>query len=385
MGFTMDVDALAVPNEEAIKAEIVQQLVVQPQEKTALQTMAEERVKDILAIDLESIEDRQAISKGIEEFGIETMKTSASKNAMLSVSVQKLGDMEGKDNLVARGLVDLNKKMKELDPSLIDFTKTGFLGKLFNPLRGYFEKYEKADDIISNIIKSLEKGQETLRQDNVTLEIEEVAMRNLTKKLNKEIELILAMNAYIDKEIALARANNESEDKLRFIQEEVLFPLNQKTIDMQTLLGVNQQGILAVEIIRRNNKTLITSVERAKYVSISALRTGAMVAHGLYNQKVVLKKVEMINETTNNIIAGTSRMLKEQGVAIQKQAVEAAVSVDTLKVAFKDCMTAMDDISKYKVEALPKLKTTIQQFKELTDESEKYIQKLEKGNKLSLA
>ena len=98
-----------------------------------------------------------------------------------------------------------------------------------------------------------------------------------------------------------------------------------------------------------------------------------------YNQKIVLKKIDLLNKTTNDLISGTSKMLKEQGTEIQRQSIESNISVDTLKSAFSDTLEALNAISSYKQEALPRLKETISQFKELADLGEKQISKLEKS------
>jgi uncharacterized protein YaaN involved in tellurite resistance len=63
---------------------------------------------------------------------------------------------------------------------------------------------------------------------------------------------------------------------------------------------------------------------------------------------------------------------------------ETNISVDTLKAAFADAMEALDSISTYKQEALPKMRDTINQFKELASRGEEQIEKLEKGQKLGL-
>lgn len=83
-------------------------------------------------------------------------------------------------------MTELNLQLKDLDPSAVDFAKTGFLGKFFNPLRSYFAKYQKADAVISDIIISLDKGKTVLKNDNTTLEFEQQALRELTKKLQKK-------------------------------------------------------------------------------------------------------------------------------------------------------------------------------------------------------
>jgi len=179
------------------------------------------------------------------------------------------------------------------------------------------------------------------------------------------------------------KARNEDPEKVKFVTEEVLFPLRQRFMDMQQMIVVNQQGVMATEIVIRNNKELMRGVERARNVTINALRTSVMVAGALYNQKIVLKKIQMLNEITNNFIRSNAQMLKGQGAEIQKQSMEANISVETLKTAFADVMEALDSISTYKQEALPKMRDTINQFKELAAKSEEQIQQLEKGHKLA--
>lgn len=377
MDFSME-----VVDGKAVEEEIIEQIKPEPQEVVALKNIANQNVANLVKIDMTSLEERSTVLKGIEEFGLETIRKSSEKNSLLQVPIKDLSKLGGEGSEVAEGLVALQREMKHLDPSLIDFSKTGFLGKLFNPIRAYFEKYQKADSVINDIVASLERGKNTLKNDNTTLEIEEVALRDLTKKLAKEIEMGSFMDEAISQEVDKARAANEDADKIRFISEEVLFPLRQRIMDMQQMIIVNQQGIMAIEVIRRNNKELIRGVERAKNVTISALRIATMVASALYNQKIVLKKIEMLNETTNQLISGTANMLKQQGADIHKQSMEANVSVETLKSAFSDTMAALEAISTYKQEALPKMKETIAEFRELAEKGEKEIQKLEKNVQL---
>lgn len=379
MSFSMEV---AKPEE--IKAAIEEEVKPVPAEVAELKALADANVQTIMTLDIESLEKRKEILQSIDAFGMDTMKASSSKNNLLQVSVGNLSKTGDEGGQVAKGLSDLHMQLKDLDPSAIDFAKRGFLGRLFNPLRAYFLKFQKADTVISDIVVSLDKGKTTLKNDNTTLEIEQQSLRDLTKKLQKEIELGTMMDASIEAQVETAKARGESEDKIRFITEEVLFPLRQRVMDLQQMIVVNQQGIMAMEVVMRNNKELIRGVDRAKNVTISALKVAVTVASALYNQKIVLKKIEMLNQTTNELIAGTSRMLKEQGAAIHKQALETSISVDTMKQAFTDVLSALESISTYKQEALPKMRDTIDQFRQLADEGEKQIVRLEKGHKLGL-
>lgn len=377
MAFSMEVS-----NTEEIKQEVIEQIKPVKEEVIKLKTMTDQNVEAVMNVKMDSIEDRRNILTSIESFGLDTIQKSSQKSSLLQITVGKLARVGGEGGEVANSLMDLQQQMKTLDPTGLDFTRTGFLGKIFNPIHAYFARYEKAEDAIEDIIKSLDRGRETLKNDNTTLEIEELSLRDLTKKLAKEIEMGIMMDEGLQVAIDNARTTNEDPDKIRFVQEEILFPLRQRIMDMQQMIVVNQQGIIAIEVVRRNNKELIRGVERAKNVTVSALRIATIVASALYNQKIVLKKIQALNETTNNLISGTAKMLKEQGADIHKQAMEANISVETLKSAFSDTLQALDAISTYKKEALPKMKLTIEQFKELAQKGEKEIQKLENRESL---
>jgi len=375
---------MEVVNPEKLKSAIEEQVKPMSEEVMQLKELAVNNVSSILELDIESVEKRKEVLQSIDTFGMSSMKSSSEKNSLLQVSVGNLSKTGDEGGQVAKGLTELHLQLKDLDPSAVDFAKSGFLGKFFNPLRSYFAKYQRADAVISDIITSLDKGKSVLKNDNTTLEFEQQALRELTKKLQKEIQLGVLMDEEIESQIGAAKLRNETEDKIQFITEEVLFPLRQRVMDLQQMMVVNQQGIMAIEVVIRNNKELIRGVDRARNVTVSALKISVIVASALYNQRIVLKKIQLLNQTTDNLISGTSKMLKDQGAAIHKQSLETSISVDTLKQAFTDVLSALDSISTYKQEALPKMRETIEQFRELAGHGEQQIQRLEKGQKLGL-
>lgn len=376
-GFTLD-----LPNTEAIKQEVAAELAPTKEEKSTITNVVKEKSDQIMAVNLDSLAERREIIQVIESFGADIVKQSQTKNSILQKRMGEFGRAGGESGEVAKGLEELAVKMRDLDPSGLDFTKTGMLGKIFNPIRRYFEKYKTADAEIASIVKTLDKGKKILQNDNTTLEIEQAAMRDLTKQLTQRIELGSQLDAYLVNEVENARALGDSAERIQFVEEEIIFPLKQRLMDFQQLLVVNQQGIIAMEVIRKNNLELIRAVDRAETVTVAALRVAVTVAGALYNQKIVLEKVQMLNETTNQMIGATARMLKEQGTAIQREAVEASISTDTLKQAFSDTLSALDDISTYKTKALPQMAQTIQSFREIAEEGERHIADMEKGRNL---
>ncbi|HCC34509.1 MAG TPA: toxic anion resistance protein [Ruminococcaceae bacterium] len=372
--------SMQVADENAVKQEVMEEVKVDSEETLALRRQAEKNAEEIISCDPDSPLEKKKFSQAIDQFGLDSISRSSNKNALLKVSIGNLSKSGDEGGEVSKGLLDLRREIKDLDPGAVDFAKTGVLGKLINPVRRYFEKYEKAETVIADIVKSLDKGKATLKNDNTTLALEEQSLRDITKQIYKEIEMGTLMDESLAAKIEQAKLEGADADQIRFVEEEVLFPLRQRVMDMQQMVVVNQQGIIAMEIIRRNNKELIRGVDRAQTVTVTALRTAVMVASALYNQKIVLKKIEMLNETTNTLISGTSALLKEQGAAIHKQSMQTGVSVETLKASFSDLMSALDSISTYKQEALPVMRQTIDSFREMAAQGEVQVKKLERGS-----
>ncbi|MBR3316965.1 MAG: toxic anion resistance protein [Atopobiaceae bacterium] len=375
---------LEIPEPEEVKAKVEQELAVPEERAQVIDDVAQKKGAEILAVDLDSVASRREITHAVEDLGTDLVRKSSAKNDILARRMADLSRSGSESGEVARGLEDLAIKMRDLDPSGIDFMKHGAFGKLFNPVRRYFDRYKSADAEIAEIVASLDKGRDTLRKDNVTLELEAGSMRDLTKQLNQRVAMATDLDAYLSNAVDNYRAQGGDEDKIRFLEEEVIFPLRQKIMDFQQLLVVNQQGIVAMEVIRKNNLELIRAVDRAENVTVAALRTAVTVAGALYNQRIVLEKVQALNAATNDMIAATSRMLKEQGVAIQRQATDAAISPETLKAAFQDTLSALDDITEYKLKALPQMHQTIEEFRIIAEEGEARLQQMEDAGSFSL-
>ena len=373
--FSLDIDEIKNDVETTLKEE------EKKLENSNLKNQADSNAVAIFDTDFNNPQERDNILKPLDSFGLTDMSKSASRNEMLATRFVDLSK-GGKDaENIGEKLSELDKQMKDLDPSKVDFAKKGMLGSLLNPVKKYFEKYEKAEVAISNIIDSLDHSSKVLQNDNTTLLNEETYLREVTNKLMADIELGKQMDASIEAQIQQAEINGVSDDKIAFVREEILFPLRQRIMDMQQMIVVNQQGIISLNVIRRNNKELIRGVYRAKNVTVSALRTAVMVASALYDQKIVLDKINILNATTENIIETTSHMLKEQGSEIQKHSAETMISPEVLKASFSEALQAIEDVSTYTEQALPKMKETIDLFSDMADDGQKVVDKLETNNR----
>ena len=346
-----------------------------------IQIRADENALAIFNTDFDDVQEREKIIKPLENFGLTTINRSSNKNNLLNarfIDITKGGD-DAKD--IGNNLMKLNRQVEILNPKDVDFSDKGLLGKIFNPIKRYFDKYEKAEGVIDDIIKSLDESSRVLQNDNVTLLSEEEALRELSRNLITDIELAKQMDASISAQIEEASFQEIEPEKIDFVREEILFPLRQRIMDMQQMIVVNQHGIVSLNVIRRNNKELIRGIERAQNVTVTALRTGIMVAAALYNQKVTMDKIKVLNNTTEDIIESTSEILRRQGTEIQKASSETMLSPEVLQYSFNEALASIEDLSSYKTQALSQMQETINTFSKMAIDGEKIVKKIETGDK----
>ncbi len=324
-------------------------------------------------------------AKAIDQLGFKIQQASTRKSGLLQEPIRNLAKSGAEGGEVATALTDLQVQVEALDPAQLDFKPgwfartLGFIPGVGPSLKRYFLQYESAQTVINAILLSLEKSRGQLERDNVILSGDQADMRKLTFQLAKFITLAQLMDEKLQSKL-LEPEIVQDDEKCAFIQEELLFPLRQRIMDLQQQLAVNQQGVLAMEIIIRNNRELIRGVYRAETVTISALRIAVTVAVALTHQKIVLDKINALNTTTSNLISQTAMRLKTQGVDIQKQASNTMLNMKDLRSAFSDIHIAMTAIANFRTEALDKMKNNIDEMEIMTKDAEKDIDKMEKGN-----
>lgn len=377
--------SLVFADESALKSDLAladpQALQADPAQDSALSQQADDVVARILATSPADQEARQRTTAAIEAMGGHLQTEAARRSGMLKEPLGKLSERSEDGGQVANALIDLKVQVEDLDPGKMDleagwFTRLlGHIPGVGTPLKRYFSRYESASTVIDAIIRSLKDGREQLKRDNITLAEDQKAMRALTHKLEQAIKLGRLIDAKLEEKLSSELL--ESDPRHAFIQEELLFPLRQRIQDLQQQLLVNQQGVLTIEMIVRNNKELIRGVSRAENVTVNALQVAVTLAMALANQKIVLEKVQAISTTTSNLIAGTAARLKQQGAEIHKQAASTQLDMDSLSRAFADIRSALDDISRYRREALPKMAKNILTMDKLATESEQAIKKIE--------
>ncbi|MGO1427145.1 MAG: toxic anion resistance protein [Halomonas sp.] len=346
-----------------------------------LEVMADRFVEGILAKGDEASAVRQR--RAVDEMGLELQQQAAHRSAMLQTPLRKLAHQGDEGGPVAKALTDLRGRMEGLDPSRHRLAPSALdrvlaiIPGVDSRLQRYFQKFENAQQALDAIIEELKGGRDMLHRDNLTLSDDQQALNGILTELNRQI----ALGRLIDQRLCDEVAAHDSEDpRHHFLEEELLFPLRQRIVDLQQQLAVSQQGVLALEVIIRNNRELMRGVDRAINVTVSALTVAVTVAMAMANQRLVLDRIESLNSTTSQMIGGTAKALRQQGVDIQKRASSAMLDMQVLEEAFGEVMGAINDLSTYRQEALPRLDEQIDRLATLAKQGNASIDRLREGS-----
>ena len=191
------------------------------------------------------------------------------------------------------------------------------------------------------------------------------------QRLREFIYLAQKLDASLTTRIEMIEANDP--ERARILKEDMLFYVRQKVQDLTAQLAVGVQGYLSIDVIRRNNLELIRGVDRATTTTVSALRTAVIVAQALGDQKLVLDQITALNETTSNLIEGTSVMLRQQSAAINEQASESTVDLEKLQAAFDNIYATMDEIDAYKLKAIETMSQTVDSLQTQIGKAQSYL------------
>jgi uncharacterized protein YaaN involved in tellurite resistance len=260
---------------------------------------------------------------------------------------------------VSSALLALRQQVEALDPSRHLGQRRGLFRRVpFGSQVGdYFRKYQSAQSQIEAIIAGLYRGQDELLRDNAALEQEKAHLWQMKGRLEQYVYMAARLDEALTRKIGQIEATDA--EKARALKEDALFYVRQKRQDLLTQLSVTVQGYLSLDLIRKNNLELIKGVERATTTTVSALRTAVIAALALGNQRLVLDQIGALNETTGDVIASTSQMLRQQTAEIQHQAASATVGIEKLQAAFDNIYATIDAIDTFKLAALDSMKQTI--------------------------
>lgn len=343
------------------------------------------QVEDVIKIIVSSAahsNEMKEIAETLNSLGNADMNKSASisSNFLTRRSLREMkGDTEGGGADVAKGLSELRQKMESLNPNkrkgvfeksskLLGFLPFGIGKKADN----YFKEFQTAGEQLDSIMTSLYVGKDRLIEDNASIDFDRKKLYKLMQSLEQYAYILQKIDEKVEERLPEIEVENKI--KAEDIKQEILFPLRQKRTDILNQLAVSFQGYLALQVAKQNNVELINSVNRTTNVTMEALKVAVILSEVLSSQKLVLNSIKEVNEFGNNLIASNSQMLGDNAAMIQQQASESAINADVLSKAFENTFKAMDQMDKYRLEALPKLQKTITNLQDTINGAKRYME-----------
>ena len=354
----------------------VQAVPVAPEAQTELQRKAQAFVNELTVMDMKAPAFTDKVNSIINMGDSEIRKSSDVSNRML----QRPAAQAGKDSAqskVGGTLIDLRRTITDLDPNRADLKGPKKLLKWLpggNKIENYFMKYQSAQSHLDAIIRSLSAGQDELRKDNASIEVERNNMWQAMQKLGEYNQLATALDSAVEGKIAELQTAGRSEDA-DIMKSDVLFAVRQRRQDIMTQMAVSVQGYLALDLVRKNNQELIRGVDRAQTTTIAALRTAVIVSQALAQQKVVLDQITALNSTTSTMIEQTSQQLRTQGAQINQQAASSTIEIDKLQAAFDNVFATMDAIDQFRSQATQSMAQTIGALEGQVQRAKPYLER----------
>jgi uncharacterized protein YaaN involved in tellurite resistance len=352
------------------------------EETTELDSRVAQFVDELARLDSNSPEFGKKVDQLTAMGRKEISEAAGASNRFLDRPVKAIDSDTG----IGADLTELRKTVEDLDPAKHGRLTPG--RKLFGlipfggTIRNYFRQYQSSQTHISAILARLASGKDELLMDNAAIDTERA---NLWKTMHK-LEQMVHISRSLDQKLEDKANELDATDpaKAKAIRETALFYARQRTTDLLTQMAVTVQGYLALDLVKKNNVELVKGVDRASTTTVAALRTAVTVAQAMTNQKLVLEQIGALNTTTAGMIDSTGEMLRTQTGAIHEQAASSTIPLETLQRAFQNIYDTMDQIDRFKLQALGNMKQTVDTLSKEVQKSKGYIARAEGVNQAKL-
>lgn len=321
----------------------------------------------------------------IDGIAEEEIKGVVNLSKMLNTPLANLSSDNSEGNKISTTIVNLKGQIEEINPAKVNLA-SGFFGRLLESITGktaiskYFKKFETYSQAINGIIETLEEGGASLQEENAIFLQDKTKLIEFTKRMKEKLEILnhtsFKLNNIIEQE--------KDEDQKRFLIQDVDYTLQQQTMDLQQMVLTSAQGVMALDVLIKNNRELITSIKRIKNVVMVALNIGVMVSIGLANQKRVLDTTKSITNATNEIITANAEMLQTQGLEIHKQASSNILDMTKLKAAFESTLKTIEEAETFRINSLPEMKKSANDIQILLNQFNGKVDLMEKQSNLYL-
>ncbi|WEV45856.1 toxic anion resistance protein [Streptococcaceae bacterium ESL0687] len=343
---------------------------------TTLSTLSPDEIEQAKKL-VEGLDEND--SQSVIQYGTNAQKKIGdfSQSVLDKVQAQDLGE-------VGSSLTDLMFRLKEADTNDLVAEDKGFFSKMFGKVKkSVFEitqKYQKIGAGIDKIAGKLDYEQAVLLADNKVLEDLYDENLNYFKALNVYIAGAELKMMELDEETipqARLKAQEASEDALAIQKisdlEAYRNRLDKRTYDLRLVRQITIQQAPQIRLIQNTNQELAEKIQTSINTAIPLWKNQVAIALTLLKQKDALTSQRIVSETTNDLMAKNSEMLKTSALEAARENERGVVDIETLKKTQDDLIYTIQETLRIQAEGSRKRR-----------ESEVELAKMEEDIKVKL-
>lgn len=299
--------------------------------------------------------------------GVQKKMSDFSDSTLSVIRTKDLGEV---GDIISNLVVELKGfDASDEDKGILGFFKRG--SKKTQLMRA---NYDKAENNVNSIVKSLENQQVTLMKDISTLD----QMYDLNKNYYKEVSMyILAGKKKLadikNKELPAlsekARLSGLQEDaqNLNDLNNQIdRFEKKLHDLDLSRMISI--QTAPQIRMVQNNNILMVEKIQSTIVNTIPLWKNQMVLALGVSHSNEAIRAQREVSNITNELLKKNADNLKMASIETAKESERGIVDIESLKHTNEALISSLDEVMKIQVESRAKRKEAENEIARLENE-----------------
>ncbi|MGP1617831.1 toxic anion resistance protein [Peptostreptococcus stomatis] len=299
--------------------------------------------------------------------GVQKKMSDFSDSTLSVIRTKDLGEV---GDMISNLVVELKGfDASDEDKGILGFFKRG--SKKTQLMRA---NYDKAENNVNSIVKSLENQQVTLMKDISTLD----QMYDLNKNYYKEVSMyILAGKKKLadikNKELPAlsekARLSGLQEDaqNLNDLNNQIdRFEKKLHDLDLSGMISI--QTAPQIRMVQNNNILMVEKIQSTIVNTIPLWKNQMVLALGVSHSNEAIRAQREVSNITNELLKKNADNLKMASIETAKESERGIVDIESLKHTNEALISSLDEVMKIQVESRAKRKEAENEIARLENE-----------------
>lgn len=299
--------------------------------------------------------------------GVQKKMSDFSDSTLSVIRTKDLGEV---GDMISNLVVELKGfDASDEDKGILGFFKRG--SKKTQLMRA---NYDKAENNVNSIVKSLENQQVTLMKDISTLD----QMYDLNKNYYKEVSMyILAGKKKLadikNKELPAlsekARLSGLQEDaqNLNDLNNQIdRFEKKLHDLDLSRMISI--QTAPQIRMVQNNNILMVEKIQSTIVNTIPLWKNQMVLALGVSHSNEAIRAQREVSNITNELLKKNADNLKMASMETAKESERGIVDIESLKHTNEALISSLDEVMKIQVESRAKRKEAENEIARLENE-----------------